>query len=67
MFGKFTVEIIREVRSKEPAIETLAEMYQCCYESVEVVGYVYGWEFRKEFFWKGREDDGGLAGAILFR
>lgn len=33
-----TVEKVIEVLSPEPAIETLAEMYQCFYESVEVVG-----------------------------
>ena len=32
------VEKLLEVLSAEPAIETLAEMYQCFYESVEVVG-----------------------------
>ena len=33
-----TVDKLLEVLSAEPAIETLAEMYQCFYESVEVVG-----------------------------
>jgi hypothetical protein len=33
-----TVGKILEVLSAEPAIETLAEMYQCFYESIEVVG-----------------------------
>lgn len=33
-----TVEKLLEVLSAEPAIETLAEMYQCFYESVEVAG-----------------------------
>ncbi|KAK4983443.1 importin subunit beta-3 [Elasticomyces elasticus] len=33
-----TVEKILEVLETEPAIETLAEMYQCFYESVEVCG-----------------------------
>ena len=33
-----TVEKVLEVLSAEPAIDTLAEMYQCFYESVEVVG-----------------------------
>ncbi len=33
-----TVEKILEVLSAEPAIDTLAEMYQCFYESVEVLG-----------------------------
>ncbi|KAF2234745.1 putative importin beta-3 subunit [Viridothelium virens] len=33
-----TIEKVLEVLSTEPAIETLAEMYQCFYESVEVVG-----------------------------
>ncbi len=32
------VEKLLEVLSAEPAIDTLAEMYQCFYESVEVVG-----------------------------
>ena len=35
---EMTVEKILEVLSAEPAIDTLAEMYQCFYESVEVVG-----------------------------
>ena len=35
---EITVEKILEVLSAEPAIDTLAEMYQCFYESVEVVG-----------------------------
>ena len=33
-----TADKIIEVLSAEPAIDTLAEMYQCFYESVEVVG-----------------------------
>lgn len=33
-----TAEKVIEVLSPEPVIETLAEMYQCFYESVEVVG-----------------------------
>ncbi|KAL9103953.1 MAG: hypothetical protein Q9163_001059 [Psora crenata] len=33
-----TVDKLLEVLSAEPAIETLAGMYQCFYESVEVVG-----------------------------
>ncbi|KAI9680821.1 MAG: hypothetical protein M1817_004261 [Caeruleum heppii] len=33
-----TVDKVLEVLSAEPAVETLAEMYQCFYESVEVVG-----------------------------
>lgn len=33
-----TIPKILEVLSAEPAIDTLAEMYQCFYESVEVVG-----------------------------
>ena len=33
-----TIEKVLEVLSTEPAIETLAEMYQCFYESVEVMG-----------------------------
>lgn len=40
-FGKLwevTVQKVLEVLSAEPAIDTLAEMYQCFYESVEVVG-----------------------------
>ena len=32
------IDKILEVLSAEPAIDTLAEMYQCFYESVEVVG-----------------------------
>lgn len=35
---KGTIEKILEVLETEPAIETLAEMYQCFYESVEVTG-----------------------------
>lgn len=35
---KATVEKVLEVLETEPAIETLAEMYQCFYESVEVTG-----------------------------
>lgn len=33
-----TVDKLLEVLSAEPAIDTLAEMYQCFYESVEVIG-----------------------------
>ena len=33
-----TVEKVLEVLSPEPAIDTLAEMYKCFYESVEVIG-----------------------------
>ena len=33
-----TAEKLLEVLSAEPAIDTLAEMYQCFYESVEVIG-----------------------------
>ena len=33
-----SVDKLLEVLSAEPAIDTLAEMYQCFYESVEVVG-----------------------------
>ncbi|KAF2018443.1 ARM repeat-containing protein [Aaosphaeria arxii CBS 175.79] len=33
-----TVERVLEVLSTEPAIDTLAEMYQCFYECVEVLG-----------------------------
>lgn len=33
-----TIDKILEVLSAEPAIDTLAEMYQCFYESVEVMG-----------------------------
>jgi importin-5 len=33
-----TVEKLLEVLVTEPSIETLAEMYQCFYESVEVIG-----------------------------
>lgn len=33
-----TVDKLLEVLSAEPAIDTLAEMYQCFYESVEVLG-----------------------------
>lgn len=35
---KITIEKILEVLETEPAIETLAEMYQCFYEAVEVSG-----------------------------
>ena len=35
---KTTIEKVLEVLETEPAIETLAEMYQCFYESVEVTG-----------------------------
>lgn len=37
MWNKVAVKII-EVLSAEPTVDTLAEMYQCFYESVEVVG-----------------------------
>ncbi|KAJ2897673.1 Importin subunit beta-3 [Zalerion maritima] len=33
-----TVDKVLEVLTAEPAIDTLAEMYQCFYESVEVIG-----------------------------
>lgn len=33
-----TVEKLLEVLENEPAVDTLAELYQCFYESVEVVG-----------------------------
>ena len=33
-----TIEKILEVLTAEPAVDTLAEMYQCFYESVEVMG-----------------------------
>ncbi|KAL8690553.1 MAG: hypothetical protein Q9218_004030 [Villophora microphyllina] len=33
-----TIDKVLEVLSAEPAIDTLAEMYQCFYESVEVLG-----------------------------
>ncbi|KAI4202157.1 MAG: hypothetical protein LQ348_001546 [Seirophora lacunosa] len=33
-----TVEKILEVLSAEPSVDTLAEMYQCFYESVEILG-----------------------------
>lgn len=33
-----TVDKLLEVLTAEPAIETLAEMYQCFYESVEIMG-----------------------------
>lgn len=35
---EITVDKVLEVLSAEPAIDTLAEMYQCFYESVEVLG-----------------------------
>ena len=35
---KSTIDKVLEVLETEPAIETLAEMYQCFYESVEVSG-----------------------------
>ena len=35
---KDTIEKVLEVLETEPAVETLAEMYQCFYESVEVSG-----------------------------
>ena len=35
---KSTIDKVLEVLETEPAIETLAEMYQCFYESVEVTG-----------------------------
>lgn len=37
MWNKVALKII-EVLSAEPTVDTLAEMYQCFYESVEVVG-----------------------------
>ncbi|KAL8951885.1 MAG: hypothetical protein Q9222_002160 [Ikaeria aurantiellina] len=33
-----SIEKVLEVLSAEPAIDTLAEMYQCFYESVEIIG-----------------------------
>jgi hypothetical protein len=33
-----TIEKVLEVLSAEPAVDTLAEMYQCFYESIEVMG-----------------------------
>jgi hypothetical protein len=33
-----TIEKVLEVLATEPSVETLAEMYQCLYESVEVMG-----------------------------
>jgi hypothetical protein len=33
-----TIEKVLEVLSAEPAVDTLAEMYQCFYEAVEVMG-----------------------------
>ncbi|VBB81386.1 Putative importin beta-3 subunit [Podospora comata] len=33
-----TIDKLLEVLSAEPAVDTLAEMYQCFYESVEVIG-----------------------------
>ncbi|KAI9777689.1 MAG: hypothetical protein M1839_008608 [Geoglossum umbratile] len=33
-----TVDKVLEVLSAEPAVDTLAEMYQCFYESVEILG-----------------------------
>ena len=35
---ELTVDKVLEVLSAEPAIDTLAEMYQCFYEAVEVLG-----------------------------
>ena len=35
---KVVIDKVLEVLSAEPAIDTLAEMYQCFYESVEVIG-----------------------------
>ena len=35
---EITIEKVLEVLSAEPAIDTLGEMYQCFYESVEVMG-----------------------------
>lgn len=35
---EMSIDKILEVLSAEPAIDTLAEMYQCFYESVEVIG-----------------------------
>ncbi|KAI5304014.1 hypothetical protein KEM56_006956 [Ascosphaera pollenicola] len=37
MWAKVSVKVI-EILTAEPSIDTLAEMYQCFYESVEVVG-----------------------------
>jgi hypothetical protein len=37
LWGK-TVDKLLEVLTAEPAVDTLAEMYQCFYESVEVIG-----------------------------
>ncbi|KAK1753523.1 armadillo-type protein [Echria macrotheca] len=45
-----TVEKLLEVLSAEPAIDTLAEMYQCFYESVEVIGRVCLSEHHMERF-----------------
>ncbi|OAA57017.1 importin beta-3 [Niveomyces insectorum RCEF 264] len=38
MLWSATVDKLLEVLAAEPAIDTLAEMYQCFYESVEVLG-----------------------------
>jgi len=38
VYGNVTIEKLLEVLSAEPAIDTLAEMYQSFYESVEVMG-----------------------------
>ena len=35
---ELTIDKVLEVLSAEPAIDTLAEMYQCFYESVDVIG-----------------------------
>jgi len=35
---EMTIDKVLEVLSAEPAVDTLAEMYQCFYESVEVLG-----------------------------
>lgn len=35
---ELTVEKVLEVLSAEPSVDTLAEMYQCFYESVEILG-----------------------------
>jgi hypothetical protein len=38
MLWNGTIEKLLEVLSAEPAVDTLAEMYQCFYESIEVMG-----------------------------
>lgn len=35
---EITIEKVLEVLSTEPSIDTLAEMYQCFYESIEILG-----------------------------